>query len=387
MKRRHALRLLSTTALAAVGCKTLAQSRQEPSDEIGVEYIIESLERDFSNDIEGSLHEIALSKGLFYGSSTKSPALKKDLDFSRQVVHECGVIVPEGCLKWKALRPSANAFDFSRADFTYEFANKNNLLMRGHTLVWHKNLPNWVHETVDANNAEQIYHQHITAVAKRFSGKIHSWDVVNEAVTFRNGSSNYLRDSIWLDKLGPSYIETAFHLTRESDSNALLVYNDNGMDHAGYRYDKKREAVLNLLSDLKAKGAPIDALGIQGHLCFRDLEFDFSKLSQFLSDVSSLGIKILITELDVTDSKLFPNPDNRDKTVAAIYEDYLSCVLDEAAVIGLTTWGLSDRYTWLSEKRPRKDGLPVRPLPLDSELRPKLARNAIARALKNAPSR
>jgi endo-1,4-beta-xylanase len=110
-------------------------------------------------------------------------------------------------------------------------------------------------------------------------------------------------------------------------------------------------------------------------------------LKAFLRDIASLGLKIMITELDVIDQKLPLDINVRDRIVARVYEDYLSVALDEPAMIALVTWGLSDRYTWLSWFRPRYDGSQVRPLPLDANLRPKLAWTAIARALDKAPMR
>ncbi len=102
-----------------------------------------------------------------------------------------------------------------------------------------------------------------------------------------------------------------------------------------------------------------------------------------MHNVASLGLKIMITEMDVTDQKLPKDIDTRDRIVAGIYEDYLAVALDEPALTAVLTWGLSDRYTWLSGYKSRKDHALVRPLPLDAQLKRKLAWNAIARAVDN----
>jgi endo-1,4-beta-xylanase len=128
-------------------------------------------------------------------------------------------------------------------------------------------------------------------------------------------------------------------------------------------------------------------LGIQSHLFANETRFNAQKLRSFLKNVASMDLKILITEMDVMDKKLPLEAVVRDGIVAAAYEDYLSVVLDEPAVICVTTWGLSDRYTWLSEFYPRSDGAAVRPLPLDTNFKRKLAWNAIARAFDHAPKR
>jgi endo-1,4-beta-xylanase len=262
------------------------------------------------------------------------------------------------------------------------------MLLRGHTLVWHKDLPAWLIETVNKSNVEQILQNHIQKTVKHYAGKIHSWDVVNEVISPVNTDSGYLRKSIWRDLLGADFLTMAFHFAAESDPSALLVFNEHKIDHNGNEEDRRRDFLLEILRDLKSKNVPVHALGMQAHLFFHDyLGFDFDKLRAFLASVATLGLKIIITELDVTDKEFPASPDNRDKIVASVYEDYLSCVLEEPAVIGVVTWGLSDRYTWLSERRERSDGLPIRPLPLDSNLERKHAWNAVARAFDNAPSR
>ena len=168
--------------------------------------------------------------------------------------------------------------------------------------------------------------------------------------------------------------------------NALLVYNDFGLEYEDTNSDKKRAAVLKLLERLKSTGTPIHALGIQAHL-FGSATSSYKKLRKFLSDVASLGLQIMITELDVIDEELPSDIPVRDRIIAKVYEDFLSVVLDEPAVKTIITWGLSDGYTYHTDFHPRSDGMQVRPLPLDTDLKPKLAWNAIARALDNAPNR
>lgn len=141
-----------------------------------------------------------------------------------------------------------------------------------------------------------------------------------------------------------------------------------------------------MLERLKSSGVPIHALGIQSHLGASQTGFTGKKLKGFLRDVASLDLKILVTEMDITDEQLL-NVAVRDRSIATVYEDYLAVVLDEPATIAVLTWGISDRYTWLSNFAPRKDGTPVRPLPFDAQLERKLAWNAIARAFDKAPMR
>ena len=292
--------------------------------------------------------------------------------------------MPENSLKWGTLRPTPNSFDFTQGDRLAEFAHAQKMLFRGHTLVWHQSLPGWFKDTVNHQNAEQVLIDHITRVAGHYAGKMHSWDVVNEAIKVSDGRSDGLRKTPWLEFLGPDYIDTAFRVAAIADPHALLVYNDNGLEADTSESLAKRTKVLELLKRLKSSGVPVHALGIQSHLNESPTGFKAEKLRDFLTDVSSLGLKILVTEMDVTDQNLPLDISVRDSIVAGIYEDFLSIVLDEPAVIAVLTWGLSDRYTWLSDYALRQDGAPVRPLPLDAQLDRKLAWNAIARAFDQA---
>lgn len=346
--------------------------------------------REFPVDGQATLKDRAAAKGILYGAEINYQNLSSDLDLAARFVQDCAILVEGGGLKWfltpDPLRPTPNTFDFTAADWMLRFTQNCQVKMRGHTLIWHESLPPWFEETVNGGNAEQMMLNHIQTVAGRYQDKMHSWDVVNEAIWVPDGRSDGLRKTPWLEFLGPDYVELAFRMAAAADPSAKLVYNDFGLEFGLKESDAKRESVLQLLSQLIAKGTPVHALGLQGHLdAVRPI--DSNKLRDFLADVAALGLEIFITELDVTDQLLPSDVETRDRIVASIYEDFLSIVLDELRVTTVTTWGLSDRYTWLSEFFPRIDGLAVRPLPLDADLNRKLAWNAIARAFDNAPVR
>jgi len=145
--------------------------------------------------------------------------------------------------------------------------------------------------------------------------------------------------------------------------------------------------VLTLLQQLKSKGVPVQVLGIQSHLRFHESKFEAKPYRAFLASVAALGVKIIISELDVTDTDLPDDPAERDRGVAQAYAEYLPVALDEPAVLGVITWGFSDRHTWLTGFRPRKTGGPARPLPFDPDMKPTLAYRALAQALDGAPAR
>jgi endo-1,4-beta-xylanase len=348
---------------------------------------VNSLTRDFKVAGQTPLKRRATAKGLIYGAASGQENLASDKNLQASIVRECGILVPENELKWQFLRPRPDVYDFSRSDWLAQFARTHKMLFRGHTLVWYQQLPEWFKEVVNRQNAEKFLVEHITTVTKRYAGQMHSWDVVNEAIEPDDGQKAGLRKSPWLEFLGPDYIELAYRVAAQADPKAMLVYNENALEYSSRKDEVKRTAVLKLLERLKSRGTPIHALGIQSHLVGQETAFNAKKLQSFLSDVASLGLKILITELDVIDQKLPSDPAVRDRIVAGAYEDYLSVVLDEKAVIAVLNWGLSDRHTWLSMFTPRSDGSPVRPLPLDSNLKPKLAWNAMARAFDQAQKR
>jgi endo-1,4-beta-xylanase len=331
---------------------------------------IEADKRDFRVESERSLKERAANKGLLYGAACRYGDLITDAQYAASVVRECALLVPEWEFHWMA-----------------KFAKAGGMKFRGVPLVWNRGLPSWFEKGINRQNAEPTMIEHIQKLVGRYRGQMYAWDVVNEAVNPFQGRSDRLQTSPWLDFIGPDYIDMAFRVAAETDSNALLVYNDYGMEYDTDQHEQKRIAVLQLLEQLKAKGTPVQALGIQAHLWADETRFNAEKLRRFLAQVASLGLEIFITELDASDTKLPKAQEQRDRIVASAYEDYLSTVLDEPAVTTIITWGLSDRYTWLSEFHPRPDGAPVRPLPLDANLKPKLAWSAMARAIDRAPNR
>ncbi|MBF0458247.1 MAG: endo-1,4-beta-xylanase [Nitrospirae bacterium] len=338
---------------------------------------------------DAPLRERAARKGLIYGSAVNYGALTRDTKLAASVVRECGIVVPENELKWEALRPSLDKFDFTQGDFILDFAKKNNILLRGHTLVWHQALPKWFETTVNSQNAEQVLRNHITTAAGHYAGKMHSWDVVNEAIApwDKDKQSDGMRNSPWYKLLGPKYIDIAFKAAAAADPKAILVLNQDHLEHDTKIDAQSRAATLRLLKRLKASATPVHALGIESHLSMDGEIFSPGVFRTFLKDVAELGLKIMITELDVTDIMFSQNINKRDKLVANKYEEFLSTALQEKAVIGVLTWGLSDKYTWLSKYMPRDDKAAVRPLPLDENFNRKPAWNAIAGAFDKAENR
>jgi endo-1,4-beta-xylanase len=181
--------------------------------------------------------------------------------------------------------------------------------------------------------------------------------------------------------MGPSYIDLAFQLCAETDPRALRVINEFGLDYTWQDQEKRREDMLVLLADLVGRDVPVQALGMQAHLDAGVNQLDQKVLAKFCADVASLGVRLIVTELDVADNHEPADIATRDAAVAAQAKAYLDAVLECPAVLGVVTWGLSDRSTWLNYFRPRRDGLPQRPLPLDAQMNRKLMWSAVASAL------
>jgi endo-1,4-beta-xylanase len=267
------------------------------------------------------------------------------------------------------------------------YAARHGLRARGHTLVWHEAVPEWLAAALTSQTGEKLLTGHIHEVVGHFRRRLVHWDVVNEVIAPEDQQPRGLRTSLWYRALGPRYIDLAFQSCAATDPHALRVINEFGLEYAIPWQEKKRGAMLDLLSDLKARNIPVQALGMQAHLDAGEPALDQKVLAKFCEVVASMGLKILITEMDVRDDKLPADIRRRDAAVAAHGRAFLDAVLVNPAVLGVLTWGLSDRHSWLNDKMPRPDRLPQRPLPLDTDLRRKPLWTAMAGAFDTARSR
>ena len=322
----------------------------------------------------GSLKAHATTANLLYGCAVDMKQLRTDEHYRLLVAEQSSILVPENAMKWDALRPTPELFDFADADFLVDFAEKSSIKLRGHCLVWHEALPKWFDGVVYRGNARQILTEHINTVAGRYAGRLHSWDVLNEAVDLKDQRADGLRVTPWLDMLGPEYIELAYKTARASDPNALLTYNDYGLEMDDTASEQKRMAVLVLLRRLKARDVPIDALGIQSHLTAEPLKGaprEYKGLRGFISEVRGMGLQVFLTEMDVSDRNLQGDDLERSHAVAQTYHNYLTVALNDPGVKAMLTWGISNRHTWLnSDKRfLRGDGHMQQPLPFDGDYR------------------
>jgi endo-1,4-beta-xylanase len=339
-------------------------------------------------DVSGarSLRTHADQKGLLVGCAVVPGRLTSEADYGSLVAEQANILVAENAMKWAALRPAPDKFDFRGADELLAFAGEHGQKVRGHNLCWHEALPEWFAGTVTRENAQQFLVQHIQTVAGRYAGKLHSWDVVNEAIDTKSGRPDALRKSPWLDLIGPDYIELAFHSARQVDPTALLTYNDYGIENDSADDREKRGQVLMLVRRLKARGVPIDAVGLQSHLSASDPP-PGAGLQEFVRELRGMGLQVFVTELDVNERKLEGSVAERDAAIAKLYKSYVSMMVAEPNVKAVLTWGITDRYTWLDgPKFARLDGKPQRCLPFDSDDQPAPAFFALRDAIDSRHS-
>jgi len=316
-------------------------------------------------------------------------------------------ISPENVLKWQSVHPSPETYTFDMADKFVEFGLKHNMVIIGHTLVWHHQTPLWVFqnekgEKVDRETLIARMRDHIHTVVGRYKGKIKGWDVVNEALN-ENGQ---LRRSRWLEIIGPDYIKLAFKFAHEADPDVELYYNDYSIEN-----EPKRRGAIEIVKSLKAEGIRIDAVGMQGHYLMNWPTLQ--QIENTINDFKKLGVKVMITELDIdvlprveghlgggdirtiriTDPQrwheLDPYPDGlpeeKQDALAQRYAELFKVFLKHHDTISrVTFWGLTDGESWLNYNP--VPGRHNHPLLFDRQYKPKKAYYAIIRAAQEFES-
>ena len=296
-----------------------------------------------------------------------STLVKNDEHMLGLIAREFNAITPENCMKWEPLRPKDQDWDWTAADKFVEFGQKNNMYIVGHNLVWHSQVPKEVFQDesggVIKKEALAIKMQnHIAKLAGRYKGKIHAWDVVNEAVE-DNGS---WRKSPWYKIMGEDFIAKAFHLAHEVDPNAHLIYNDYNTETP-----VKRDFIVGMVKSFKKKGVPIQGVGLQEHLSIDGPSVE--EIEKTLVALSNIGVRVHVTELDIDvlpsvwnlptaeistrfdytperDPYIQGLPKNIEEKLAKRYEDIFKLYLKHRDKIDrVTLWGTTDGETWLND--------------------------------------
>lgn len=305
-----------------------------------------------------------------FGSASMIQTFRADPRYGEALVKHCDIIVPMNCLKWEQLRHDRGGFDTSDADAQIAFARSHGKSARGHALVWGLALPPWAKTISSKAEATRELTHHIRSVVTKFRGRVPSWDVVNEAIADHPGTGSPYRPSIWLERLGPDYIDLAFTTAAAADPSAKLVINDYHLEYAEDQSRNRRAALLNLVKRLKDKGIPLHGVGIQAHL-YAEKQIDLDGLARFVSELDKLGLEILVTELDVIDWRLPADIAARDMMAARQVKTFLEAIGSAKLPSSIVTWGLTDKYSWIGETFKRDDRLAARPLPFDAAYRPK----------------
>ncbi|XWW47198.1 endo-1,4-beta-xylanase [Fibrella sp. USSR17] len=289
-------------------------------------------------------------------------------------------LTPENAMKMGPIHPEEKRYFWKDADAIVDFAQQNNMKVRGHTLCWHNQTPRWFFtDSTGKQVTREVLlarmKQHINDVMGRYKGKIYAWDVVNEAVP-DTGSSIY-RKSKFYEIVGEDYIAKAFEYAHAADPSAQLFYNDYNTESAS-----KRDKIYQLLKKLKDKGVPINGVGLQGHWSI--YEPTMQEMEESITRFASLGLKVQITELDIS---VYPKEHERRERRDTDKSEFTAVMNDKQAaqykmlfdvfrkhkdkLTGVTFWNLSDKYSWL-------DSFPVPnrkdfPLLFDQNYQPKKA--------------
>ena len=330
-----------------------------------------------------TLATLAARRGLLFGTAVTEAPFATDPAYAGLITSQAACLTPEMALKFATLHPAPTRFDFAGADALLVQAGQAGLKVRGHNLVWHLSLPDWVEGSEDLRATMRT---HIETVCGRYAGRLYAWDVVNEPIHLRDGIPGGLRDTPWLRGLGPDYIETALRTAAAADPHATLVVNEMDVECEGHYFEARRTALLALLRRLRDRHVPLGAVGIESHLKWGDASFDPDRFASFLDQIAALDLAIHITEFDVADRRLPADPAARDRSVADLAHQYLSVVLAHPAVRLVNVWELSDRYSWLSNSSwtRRSDGARSRGCLYDDRFQPKPIRGAVAAALTGA---
>src|SRR6187551_3240146 len=240
----------------------------------------------------------AYKNDFLIGTALNSQQIEeKDSNAAKLVPEQFSAATPENIMKAEIIHPQWGSYNFDLADKMIAYGKKHNILINGHTLVWHSQLPAYARNIKDVDSFKTFLKDHITTIASRYNGKIYSWDVVNEALN----EDGTMRKSIFLDKLGDDFVTEAFRLAQKAAPNTELYYNDYNIEQP-----KKRAGTIAIIKKIQAAGVRIDAVGIQGHWHMDNPPLQ--DIEQSIKEFSALGIKVAFTELDLS---ALPNPRGR----------------------------------------------------------------------------
>lgn len=314
------------------------------------------------------LRDFAAARRFHIGAALSSHHLQ-NRPYATAVAKQLNMLVPENELKWKHTQPQPGVFDFSGYNQLAAFATAHSMAVRGHTLVWHTGMPEWAKDALETGtkrDATEMMTSHIHAMLAHTAPLIKDWDVVNEAIDPNSTRPDFLRENtLWMHALGEDYVMQAYKLAHAANPKLTLTYNDYSLEYADGASIRRRAGVLHLLRRLKQAGLPVKQLGLQSHLaCHRPL--GGKAFTDFLRQVRALGIKVIVTELDLKLEKV-PGTDAERLAAGAHYASvYLKMLQQDAPLDTVLCWGLSSPYSFMTLKDPST----LDPLPLDGDMNP-----------------
>jgi len=282
------------------------------------------------------------------GAAVSYKDLFTDTVYQRILAEEFNQITCENEMKMRQIFVSKDKLYFGRADSIIDFATTHSIKVHGHALVWHSSIPKWLKEIdLDSSDFENVVKTYIQQTVTHFKGKVISWDVVNEAIS---DSADYLRNSLFRKKMGEDYIARCFQYARQADPNVKLFYNDYSHEIDSIKLKK----ILKLVNNLKSRNIPIDGIGLQMHTQIGIPAI--SQIKQTLEECAKTGLLIHISELDITVNGMVDSPgyltsfekDMKEAQKIRTYEIVkIFNGLPENQKFAITTWGVSDKSTWL----------------------------------------
>ena len=283
---------------------------------------------------EVSLGSAASASGRYFGAALDPDALDEK-PYRSLAVTQLTSVTPENAMKWESVEPLRGQFNWKSADALVAFAKANGQKVRGHTLVWHSQLPPWLTQgQFSSQELRDLMVAHITTEAGRYKGAVYAWDVINEPFADDGG----WRKSIWYEAMGADYVAIALKAARAADPDAKLYINDYRVETAG----PKTHALHDLVASLKRDGVPIDGVGLQSHFVTGSAPAD---LAAMMAEFTALGVDVAVTELDLR----IRMPASKQSLVLQA-DDYGAVVRACRAIercVGVTTWGITDDRSWI----------------------------------------
>src|SRR5579863_2188485 len=298
---------------------------------------------------ETTLRQAAVARHILVGTAAASRFLTEG-DYSSVLGSEFSQLQAENEMKFGPIHPrpdsDPNPYNFSGGDALVAFAQAHNMVVRGHTLVWHRQVPDWVTKgNYTAAQLSKLLKDHIHSVMTHYAAKVYAWDVVNEAFN----EDGTIRHDIWYDQpgigagQGTEYIEQALRWAHESDPAAKLFYNDYDAEEV----NKKSYAIYAMAQDFKKRGVPLDGVGFQTHISPNfDDPAKIDSYAKNLGRFANLGLELHITELDIRLSD--SNPESLAKQ-AKLYGEITKLCVEQPACKLIQTWGFTDKHSWIPQ--------------------------------------